>query len=190
MNLRTPRGYKMSPYQMVHGCIRRSGYHNNSLSPAVMQVLLNENGLTAIEECAPDASEGDIILAIEAAQALPMGHHNDAIDSETDMPENDNSVDDAVSNNNEKESVGTEEAGRKGKQKTSGEADERSPKTKKREKAVSTGAAVKESWRKYLHPSTGRKQWSPALVSHQRDSEETKKKKEIHHRMLEAFHKR
>ena len=51
LNNRVAAGYTRSPYELVFGCRRREGYRNNALPKAVMQILTNELGIDAIEDC-------------------------------------------------------------------------------------------------------------------------------------------
>ena len=66
------RGYKKSPYEMVHGCTMRSGYLNNNLSPTILKVLLNEDGLDALAGMDNNATEEEVVEAIGLAQSTPM----------------------------------------------------------------------------------------------------------------------
>ena len=68
MNCRIPRKHSRSPFELVFGKPRREGYKNNTLSPVVLDALLNENGLDAIRDVGTLASTTEVVQAVTSAQ--------------------------------------------------------------------------------------------------------------------------
>jgi transcriptional regulator of met regulon len=84
MNNNVMRGFSRSPYEMVFGTKRREGYVNNSLPPAILKLLTNENGERAIQNAGLLTDEKTVIELMLEAQDKPLiyeGEEDDVADN-------------------------------------------------------------------------------------------------------------